>query len=175
MLCVYVCAFRSCSENNAVCTFKTIHEGNVETFLGALQFTLQTFLVLLSFCKLFHTCTRISEEQVPSEISTSKFAPACSNVAYTIARLFRGCLVLWLRSYTFVLVSVCWCCECPAGSNLRTNPTPYRLQKQWVSSPSGSTMAPIATTYLGGDAASQLNDQYEFGCGNVFGQRNSMT
>ena len=42
-----------------------IREGHVETFSGALQFTLQRFLMmLLSFGKLFYSRTHIGEEQV---------------------------------------------------------------------------------------------------------------
>ena len=47
--------------------------------------------------------------------------------------------------------------------------------RRGVSSPSGTTTATIATTYLGGHAASQSEDQYEHGGGNVFGQRISIT
>ena len=45
------------------------------------------------------------------------------------------------------------------------------LPEARVSSPPGTTMAPIATTYLAGDATSRSEDQYEHGGGHVFGQR----
>ena len=47
----------------AVCFF-SFREGTVKTFLGVLQFTLHAFLILVSFCKLFHSRTHVGEEQV---------------------------------------------------------------------------------------------------------------
>ena len=140
-----------------------------------------------------------AKEQVPPEISASKFAPTCSNVAYTIARLFRACIVLWLRSYTFGLAPVLtfclfglnFLCCCfisrlrvvllaAGASDASVPPAPcvplrrlVRLQKLGGdSSPSDATMASIATTHLGGDTASPSEDQYEYGSENVF---NSIT
>ena len=41
-----------------------LHEGIVKTYLEVLQFALRAFLVVLSFCKLFHCSTYVSIEQV---------------------------------------------------------------------------------------------------------------